>query len=105
MTVISIATAKKSLSSLIKRAAEGERIEIGAYGRSQVALVASNAEHRGVRFGSLKGKLTVAGDFDAPLPIEILDAFYNDAPYRDEPSGSAPEHPAANRTPSGRGSR
>ena len=80
MTIISIAAAKKSLSALIKRAAAGERIEIGAYGRPQVALVASSDPNRRVRFGTLKGMLTVPDDFDAPLPDDILDEFYRGSP-------------------------
>jgi hypothetical protein len=32
------------------------------------------------RLGLLKGKLTVADDFDAPLPEEILKTFYADLP-------------------------
>ncbi len=76
MAVISIAAAKKSLSALIKRAANGERIEIGAYGRAQVALVASAERPNGVRFGTLAGRLTVPDNFDAPLPDDLLDEFY-----------------------------
>jgi Protein of unknown function (DUF2281) len=30
------------------------------------------------RLGLLRGKLTVAEDFDAPLPDDIINAFYND---------------------------
>ena len=76
MAVISIAAAKKSLSALIKRAANGERIEIGAYGRPQVALVASADRQNAVRFGTLAGRLTVPDNFDAPLPDDLLDEFY-----------------------------
>ncbi len=76
MAVISIAAAKKSLSALIKRAANGERIEIGAYGRPQVALVASVERQHGVRFGTLAGRLIVPDDFDALLPDDLLDEFY-----------------------------
>ncbi len=74
MSVVSIAAAKKSLSALVKRAAQGERIEIGAYGRPQVALVAADDRRGGLRFGTLKG-LVVPEDFDAPLPEHILDEF------------------------------
>jgi hypothetical protein len=28
-----------------------------------------------IRFGLLKGKISVAEDFDAPLPADILDSF------------------------------
>ena len=75
MPVISIAEAKKSLSSLIKRAAAGERIEIGAYGQSQAVLGPSVVREGGVRFGTLAGQLTVPEDFDAPLPDNILYEF------------------------------
>ena len=75
MAVISIAEAKKSLSALIKRAAAGERIEIGAYGQSQVALVPSAVREGGVTLGLLAGKLTIPPDFDAPLPESVLDEF------------------------------
>ena len=75
MGVISIAAAKKSLSALIKRAADGERIEIGAYGRSQVVMTAADDRRHDVRFGTLQSTLVVPDDFDAPLPESILDEF------------------------------
>ncbi len=75
MTVISIAAAKKSLSALIKRAAAGEQIEIGAYGQSQAVLGPSVIREGAVRFGTLAGRLIVPDDFDAPLPDAILDEF------------------------------
>jgi antitoxin (DNA-binding transcriptional repressor) of toxin-antitoxin stability system len=74
-TVVSIAEAKKSLSALIKRAAAGERIEIGAYGYAQVALVPAQVRETGVRCGSLAGRLIVPADFDAALPDAILNEF------------------------------
>jgi antitoxin (DNA-binding transcriptional repressor) of toxin-antitoxin stability system len=79
MTVISIAEAKKTLSALIKRAAAGEWIEIGAYGQSQVVLGPSVVREGGVRFGTLAGRLIVPDDFDAPLPDDILDEFEHGA--------------------------
>ena len=75
MTVVSIAEAKKSLSALIKRAAAGERIEIGAYGQAQVALVPSVVREGGVKIGLLEGLFTLPPDFDAPLPDAVLDEF------------------------------
>ena len=79
MTVISIAEAKKTLSALVKRAAAGERIEIGAYGQPQVALVPTVVRERAVTFGALAGRLTLPPDFDAPLPDQILAEFDADA--------------------------
>ena len=78
MTVISIAEAKKTLSALIKRAVAGERIEIGAYGRPQVALVPVEVRASGLTLGLLAGVLTVPPQFDAPLPESILDEFERD---------------------------
>ncbi len=75
MTVISIAEAKKSLSALIKRAAAGERIEIGAYGYPQVALIPAVVRERGITFGLLAGKLVIPPDFDAPMPPDVLADF------------------------------
>jgi antitoxin (DNA-binding transcriptional repressor) of toxin-antitoxin stability system len=76
--IVSIAEAKKSLSALIKRAAAGERIEIGAYGQAQVALVSAGVREGGVRFGGLAGRLRVPDNFDAPLPEEMLAEFETD---------------------------
>lgn len=75
MPVISIAEAKKTLSALVKRAASGERIEIGAYGQSQVVLGPSVIREGGVRFGTLAGRLHIPENFDAPLPDDVLDEF------------------------------
>ena len=77
--VVPIHQAKSSLSQLVKRAADGETIFIGSYGRAEVLLTsASNAKPK-KRLGLLEGKLTVPDDFDAPLPSEILAAFDGDA--------------------------
>jgi antitoxin (DNA-binding transcriptional repressor) of toxin-antitoxin stability system len=74
MEVISMHEAKSMLSQLVRRAAGGERIRIGAYGKAEVELVpvASGPKKR---IGILQGKFEVPGDFDAPLPSDVLDAF------------------------------
>jgi hypothetical protein len=59
--------------------AAGERIEIGAYGRSQVVLGPSTVREGGVRFGTLAGRLVVPDNFDAPLPDDSLDEFEHGA--------------------------
>ena len=73
VTVISISDAKKRLSSLVARAAAGERISIGAFGQPQVELISARHGGRGgMTLGGLRGKLTVPVDFDAPLSAEDL---------------------------------
>ena len=80
MEVVSMHQAKSHLSQLVKRAASGEAIYIGAYGHAEAELVspatleASQPKPR-KRIGMLAGKLHVPDDFDEPLPSDVLDAF------------------------------
>lgn len=79
-TVVSMLNAKTTLSQLVKRAAAGETILLGAYGKPEAKLVPVNAEPTPKkRIGILAGKLNVPEDFDAPLPEEILAAFEGSA--------------------------
>ena len=76
MEVISMHTAKSTLSQLVKRAANGETILIGAYGKINAKLVpVTQPTALQKRIGILAGKLTVPDDFDAPLPDDVLAAF------------------------------
>jgi antitoxin (DNA-binding transcriptional repressor) of toxin-antitoxin stability system len=70
--------AKTSLSKLVKRAANGETIFIGSYGRAEAVLASAASIRPKKRLGLLEGKLTVPDDFDAPLPQEIIAAFEGD---------------------------
>lgn len=78
--VISMHAAKSQLSQLVKRAAAGETVYIGAYGRAAVKLVPveSSAQRPRKRFGLLEGRLTLPHDLDAPLPEEIIRSFEGD---------------------------
>jgi prevent-host-death family protein len=80
--VIPIHEAKSNLSKLVKRAAAGETIYIGAYGKPEAALIAVNqkklnAKLREEAFGCMKGKMNLPPGWDDPLPDEIIDLFYN----------------------------
>jgi len=66
--------AKSMLSQLVRRAANGERIRIGAYGKAEVELIPVSSGPK-KRIGILQGKFEVPEDFDAPLPADLLDAF------------------------------
>jgi antitoxin (DNA-binding transcriptional repressor) of toxin-antitoxin stability system len=67
--------AKSSLSQLVKRAAKGETIFIGSYGRAEAVLTSATSVKPKKRLGLMEGKLTVPDDFDAPLPPELLASF------------------------------
>ena len=81
-TTIPIHEAKSSLSKLVKRAAAGETIYIGAYGKPEVVLKAvspeeQQAELRKGAFGCMKGKIIFHEGWDDPLPDDIIDSFYS----------------------------
>ena len=68
--------AKTTLSQLVQRAAAGETILIGPHRRPEAKLVAIDAPVRAKRrIGILKGKLKVPDDFDAGLPVDVLNSF------------------------------
>jgi antitoxin (DNA-binding transcriptional repressor) of toxin-antitoxin stability system len=79
---ISIHEAKTNLSKLVKRAAAGEIIYIGAYGKPEVAITAVNqkklnAQLRADAFGCMKGKMVLPEGWDDPLPDDIIESFYS----------------------------
>jgi prevent-host-death family protein len=81
-TTISIHEAKSNLSKLVKRAAAGETIYIGAYGKPEAALTAvspekQRAEMRKGAFGCMKGKMILHEGWDDPLPDDIIESFYS----------------------------
>ncbi len=75
MDMINIYAAKTQLSKLIDRAAHGEDVVIARNGKPVARLTRLDTDRPAIRFGVLKGKITLADDFDAPLPEEILAAF------------------------------
>jgi prevent-host-death family protein len=74
--IVNIHAAKTQLSQLVDRAAAGEEIVIARAGKPVARLVPLATAQAPRRFGFLKGQIKVAEDFDAPLPKEILDLFY-----------------------------
>jgi prevent-host-death family protein len=75
MKTINIHAAKTHLSSLVEEVAAGEEIVIAKAGKPMARLVPLERPDFRKTFGMLKGKIRVSGDFDAPLPPEILRAF------------------------------
>lgn len=75
MATVNIHEAKTHLSSLVERASHGERIVIARAGKPIAILgpLAPAAKERTP--GLLKGRVRISSDFDAPLSVELQDAF------------------------------
>lgn len=75
METVNIYDAKTRLSQLVDKAAAGEDVVVSRNGKPLARITRLDAPKRRIRFGVLKGKLTVPEDFDAPLPVEVLAGF------------------------------
>ncbi len=75
MRQVNIHEAKTHLSQLVEEAARGDEIIIAKAGKPVARLVAVNGHLTPRPRGLLKGKIWIAGDFDAPLPQELLQSF------------------------------
>lgn len=75
MESVNIYDAKTRLSQLVDKAAAGEDVVVSRNGKPLVRITALTVEKRHVKFGVLKGKVTIAADFDSPLPSEVLAEF------------------------------
>lgn len=74
--VISVQEAASILPKLIKRATEGGSVLIGDDGKAEVSLQPTRISQKKDRtFGFYSEKITIADDFDAPLPDDILEGF------------------------------
>jgi prevent-host-death family protein len=72
---VNVYAAKTNLSRLIDRAERGEEIVITRNGRPVAKLVPATTSQKPRKLGTLKGRIRIRRDFDAPLPDELLDAF------------------------------
>ncbi len=75
MGTVNIYDAKTRLSQLVDIAAAGDDVVIGRNGKPLVRITRLEEPKRRIRFGVLKGKVTIAKDFDAPLPDAVLAGF------------------------------
>ncbi|MDQ3130085.1 MAG: DUF2281 domain-containing protein [Acidobacteriota bacterium] len=67
MQQVNIEQAKTDLSVLIKAALNGEEIIISQNEQAAVKLVPTSITKAHPKFGSAKGKIEIADDFDEPL--------------------------------------
>jgi antitoxin (DNA-binding transcriptional repressor) of toxin-antitoxin stability system len=79
METIPIHKAKSTLSQLVKRAAAGETIYIGGYGKAEAALLSVNIPKTNPilgAYGCMKDRKLPEG-WDDPLPDEVIESFYD----------------------------
>jgi prevent-host-death family protein len=72
---VNIHEAKTHFSRLLERVAMGEEV-ITAKAGTPVAKLVPIKRAVGFQFGSAKGKIVIADDFNDPLPKEIEDLFW-----------------------------
>lgn len=75
---VNIYEAKTHLSKLVDRAAAGEDVVIARNGTPVAKLTHLDAGGHAVTFGVLEGHIDVPGDFDAPLPDDVIAEFHGD---------------------------
>jgi prevent-host-death family protein len=73
---VNIHEAKTHLSRLLQRVAAGEEVTIARAGVPVARLVAVDQNKTVRPLGFARGQVWVADDFDAPLPDDLLKAFY-----------------------------
>lgn len=72
---VNIHEAKTHLSRLLSALNDGEEIVIAKAGKLIARLVPVAEQPTRRHAGSAKGKVTIAADFDAPLPDAVLKTF------------------------------
>ena len=77
MTQVNIHEAKTHLSRLLVRVVAGEEIVISKAGKPMARLAPYQKPARKRVLGRGQAQMTVAVDFDAPLPKEILAEIYS----------------------------
>ena len=75
MHIVNIHEAKMYLLKLIEAASHGEETIITKAGKPIARLCPFEIEKPQRKFGVLKGKISIAENFDAPLPKKILQGF------------------------------
>ncbi|HEY6470229.1 MAG TPA: type II toxin-antitoxin system Phd/YefM family antitoxin [Candidatus Dormibacteraeota bacterium] len=75
MEVVNVHAAKTHLSQLLARVEAGEEVVLARAGQPIARLVPFVASGTPRRFGGWKGRVSIAKDFDAPLPQPMERAF------------------------------
>ena len=76
MKPVNIYDAKTRFSELVDKAAAGEDVIVSRNGKPLVRITRLEGGPKGrIKFGTLKGKIKISADFDAPLPDEVMAGF------------------------------
>ncbi|MBX3169565.1 MAG: type II toxin-antitoxin system Phd/YefM family antitoxin [Candidatus Eremiobacteraeota bacterium] len=75
MKEVTIHEAKTHLSALIRSVEAGETIVVKRGNVAVARLVPMDTPHKERPLGQWRGKITIADDFDAPLPPELAIYF------------------------------
>jgi len=75
--IVNMHEAKSTLSRLVADALAGDEVILARAGKPMVKLVPITEKKKPRKLGIWKGKVKLADDFDAPLPDDLLDLFYN----------------------------
>jgi prevent-host-death family protein len=78
--VLNIHEAKTHLSRIVEEVAAGKEVIIAKAGKPMARLSPITASVKKKKLGLLKGKIRIVGDFNAPLPDEVLAGFEGRAP-------------------------
>ena len=72
MAAINILEAKEEFDKLVELAEQGQDTIIARDGKPVARLTKLATDRKPIRYGALKGQITIADDFDAPLPHDFL---------------------------------
>jgi prevent-host-death family protein len=77
LQTVNLHAAKTHFSKLVDAAAKGQEIIIAKAGKPVAKLgpLTPAGTRAKRRLGSLAGRATIPPDFDAPLPVSVIDAF------------------------------
>lgn len=75
MLTINIHEAKTQFSKLVETVLRGGNVTIARAGKPVARLVPIEEPTVMRKPGSMKGQIKIADDFDAPMPIELQEAF------------------------------
>jgi len=86
MKTLNITEARAQLSKIVNDATRGETTIIARNGRAVARIVPfDNSKPEKIKFGTLKGKIVISEDFDAP-DQDIIDMFENSGPLFPRPT-------------------
>jgi len=86
MKTLNITEARAQLSKIVNDAARGKTTIIARNGQPVARIVpVDNSKPKKIKFGTLKGKIVISEDFDAP-DQDIIDMFENSGPLFPRPT-------------------